>query len=284
MVKILLTFLLFFSLSKAENIGLVEEVKVKDVLTSKIQSFVGEESYKTNKAYINIIFSPKADYFNGERIDSVKIIHTLKENGLLNLYFNKPKNLKLNFKTSGSPLFFVKIMSNTLRNIGYYRYVTKESNLNSREFSWSIQLTSEYATDPFTLESELKKSGCYIVDIEKHSAVDWTYTIDMRNGYLNIKKLAQNQEIKLKRSLYAHWLNISDITRLEIKSSRRNHWYPKISYYDKSLHLLKVISDDTKRRKIILNIPKYATYIKISDIYTLKNIRDPLILRAVNSL
>ena len=283
MVKSLLTFLLIVSLSFSNELAKVEEIVKEDLLTLKISSFIDKATYKQNRAYIDIIFSPKSDYFSGERVDSVKIIHTLKENGLLNLFFKKPTELKLNFKTSGSPLFFIKIMGNSLRNIGYYRYVTKESNLNNSEFTWTIVLTSEYATDPTILQTELRKNGCNIVDIEKKSATEWTYTVDMRAGHLNVEVLKSGSEVKLKRSLYAHWLDVSEITRLEIYSSHRNNWYPKISYYDSSLHLLKVISKDTKRTKIILNMPRCASYIKISDIYTLKNVKDALILKPTGS-
>ncbi len=283
MVKVFLAFLLFTTLSFAENNVSVEEVIGLDPLSMKISSFIDEDVYKKNRAYIDIIFSPKSDYFHGDRVNSVKVIHTLKENGLLNLFFKKPTTLKLDFKTSGSPLFFVKIMGNTLRNIGYYRYVTTESNLNNMEFTWSIGLSSEYATDPVILQNELKKSGCDIIDIEKISATEWTYVIDMRDGHLDVDVLESGKEVKLKRSLYAHWLDVSKITRLEIKSTARNNWYPNISYYDSSLHLLKVISRDTKRTKITLNMPRCASYIKISDIYTLKNIKDALILNPAGS-
>jgi len=292
MVKIFLSFLLFIYISSScasDNMPLiednitVEEIQNISLLDSKIETFIGKDKYMRNKAYIDIIFAPKVKYFRGKNIDSVKVISTLKENGLLNLFFKKPTTINLNFKTSGSPLFFVKIMGNSLRNIGYYRYVTKESILDNREFTWSITLISEYATDPLILQKELRKSGCYVVDIEKNSAIDWTYVIDMRDAHLNVKKLDVNEELKLKRSIYADWLDISNITRLEIISSRRNHWYPRISYYDNSLHLLKVVSQDRKRRKIILNIPKNAKYIKISDIYTLKNLKDGLVLKASGS-
>jgi len=280
MVKIALSFFLLISFSFANEIAIqnVVEIKEIDLLSLKIQTFIDEDVYKQNKAYIDIIFSPKSNYFRGDRVDSVKVIHTLKENGLLNLFFKKPTNLELSFRTSGSPLFFIKIMGNTLQNIGYFRYVTKESTLNNTEFRWNISLISEYATDPLILQNELSKSGCEIVDIQKKSDTEWIYVIDMRDGHLNVKSLKNAQEIKLKRSLYAHWLDVSSITRLEILSSRKNRWYPKISYYDSSLHLLKVISKNKKMRKMVLNIPRSAKYIKISDIYTLKNVRDSLVL------
>lgn len=277
MVKVFFTLLLLFTFAFSS------EKYEEDLLTLKIKTFIDSSVYESNRAYIDIIFSPKSDYYTKDRIDSVKIVTTLKENGLLNLFFKKPRELKLSFKTSGSPLFFVKIMGDTLRNIGYYRYVTRESNLNSSEFIWSISLKSEYATDPLILQRELQKSGCTVVDLQRNSPTDWSYTIDMRDGHLSLDSLKAGKKNILKRSLYAHWLNISKIKKLAIRSSSRNSWYPYIAYYDSSLHLLKVIKKDKKTRKITLNIPRYAEYIKISDIYTLKNIKDELVLDPIGS-
>lgn len=295
MVK-LFAFLLFLSLAlfaeipgtKVEHtpVSLEDETKLVDIeslLTQKIKTFVSEESFVKNKDFIKLIFSPESNFYRQERVDVVKVVQTLKENGLLNLFFEKPQELKLSFRTSGSPLFFVKIMGDTLRNIGYYRYVTAESNLDSSEFTWTIVLTAEYATDPLILQKELEKSGCGIIDLVKKSSTEWEYSINMSDGYLNIPSLVNNEELPLKRSLYAHWLDISSVQNLSIKSSHRDSWYPKISYYDKQLHLLKVVEKDKKTRSIFLLIPKGAKYIKISDMYTLKNVKDNLILTPTGS-
>lgn len=278
MVKIVSIFLLISSLLFAEEVR-----KEDSELLQKVAKFVSESSFTKNKEFIKLIFSPQEDYYVQDRVDIVKIIKTLKENGLLNLFFDKPQELKLSFKTSGSPLFFVKIMGDTLRNIGYYRYVTVESNLNASEFTWVISLNSEYATDPQILQEELSKSGCNITDVRRNSATDWDYSVDTSNGYLNAEILENELDINLKRSLYAHWLNVSKIKNLVISSSGRDSWYPRIAYYDKQLHLLKVIKKDEKTRILSLEIPKYAKYIKISDIYTLKNVKDDLVLKPSGS-
>ena len=274
MVKIFSIFLLLSSLLFSN-----EAVQEESALIQKIKTFVSEESFSKNKEFIKLIFSPKTDYYIQERVDVVKIVETLKENGLLNLFFDKPQELKLSFKTSGSPLFFVKIMGDTLRNIGYYRYVTVESNLDASEFTWIISLNSEYATDPQVLQQELSKSGCNITDIQRNSNNDWGYSVDMSNGYLNIETLEDSIDITLKRSLYAHWLSVSKVKNLVINSSFRDSWYPRIAYYDKQLHLLKVIKQNSKTRTLSLQIPKCAKYIKISDMYTLKNVKDDLVLK-----
>ncbi len=274
MVKIILSFVFLFSLSYAQESFESEDSNV----TLKIKSFLDERVYEQNRDFINVIFDPQSDYYENERVDVVKVVQTLKENGLLKLFYTSPKEIHLNFKTSGSPLFFVKLMGDTLRNIGYYRYVTIASNLSSSEFTWSISLTSEYATDPLVLQKELQKSGANIIDIDRNSITEWTYVVDMGNSFLNLTQLEDGIEQKLKRSLYAHWLNCEKVKRLKIVSSRRNNWYPYIAYYNSSLHLLKIIKEDTRYRSIKLEIPKEAKYIKISDSYSLKNVKDELTL------
>ncbi len=271
MVKHLLLLLLLLNTAFALKIDSKNEE-----VTLKIKSFLNEKTYENNKEFIDVIFEPKSAFFVNERVNSVKVIETLKENGLLELFFNAPRDLKLNFKTSGAPLFFVKIMADTLRSIGYYRYVTTASNLDASEFTWNINLTSEYATDPLILDKELTKRGCKIIDITMNSLSEWTYAIDISNGHLNVEELTANQNVKLKRSRYAHWLDISKIKELTIRSSRKNSWYPSIAYYDNSLHLLKVTKKNNISRKIHLHIPQNSKYIKISDLYTLKNVRDSL--------
>lgn len=276
MVKIFLVFLLFFSFSYAKETKIAEN---EDLLTRKIKSLIDPSVFAKDRAYIDIIFSPKSDYYsNNGKVDSVKVIQTLKANGILKLFFKVPRELNLSFKTDGTPLFFVKIISDSLRNIGYYRYITNESNLKDSEFTWNISLTSEYATDPMILNQELKKSGCEILDVTRESATDWTYIIDMKNAKLNTATLEEGVELQLKRSLYSYWLDVSKIKKIQISSSHRNSWYPYIAYYDKSLKLLRVIKIDTKKSNITLDMKEDTHYIKISDIYTLKNIKDDLVL------
>ena len=280
MVKVVLSFLLFVSFLSANNDILVEK---EDLLTKKIKSFMDQELYEKNRKFIEIIFSPKSNFYKNSSVDIVKIVATLKDNGLLKLFFDRPQELNLHFKTDGSPLFFVKLMSDSLRNMGYYRYVTTASSSDGLEFTWSISLDSEYATDPLILQKELLKNGCKIVDITRISPTEWTYVINLTDGSLNFYKLRPAQKIALKRSLYAHWLNVEDVDRLIITSSLRNHWYPYIAFYDTSLGLIKVLKRDKRSKRIIVHIPKFAKYIKISDIYTLKNLKDELIINPISS-
>jgi len=283
--KALLSFLLLFVIFTYDGIA-QESMNVADALTLseddpvtlKIKSFIDEDTYRNNEDFINVIFDPKSAYYINERVDAVKVIQTLKDNGLLKLFFKSPQKFHLTFKTNGSPIFFVRIMDDVLSGIGYFRYVTSSALLNESEFSWTIELTSEYMTDPLILQTALQKNGCEIIDITRKNAKEWSYVIDMSRGELNVPSLIAGKEVHLRRALYAHWFNVSGICGLKIKSSRRNHWYPYISYYDASLHLVKLLKLNKVHKKISLAIPKNAKYMKISDLYTLKNLRDGLVL------
>ncbi len=271
MVKIALLLLCLLSFSHAQ-----------DLLMQKIQNLVNPKTFTKDKAFIETIFSPKSAYYKEDgRVDSVKVIKTLKENGILNLFFKTPREMNISFKTQGEPLLFIKIMSDSLQNIGYYKYMTKESSFENPEFVWKINLTSEYAADPLILAQELEKNSCKIVDVVRENESDWSYTIDMQKAKLNVATLEGGVELSLKRSLYAYWLDISKIATLDIVSSLRNEWYPYVAFYDKSLRLLSVIKMDTKKTNITLEINPEAYYIKISDIYTLKNIKDDLVLTPI---
>ncbi len=251
----------------------------KEEVESKVRSLIGEDAYLQNKAFIELIFSPAEKFIHNDRVDAVAVIDTLKENGLLKLFFKKPLPIELSFITNGSPLFFVKLIGDTLRDIGYYRFVTQSATYNSSEFVWSVRIVSEYVTDPMLLRQHLAKKGCEIIDISRKSDTRWAYTIDMSSAHLTVQTLQEGSETILKRSLLPFWLDISKIRRLRIISKGRNRWYPDIAYYDANLHLVKVIQRDKRSYDITLIIPKNAKYIKIADLYTMKNIKDPLVLK-----
>ena len=268
MVKIFFLVLFLFS-----------SLHAQDLLIKKIQNLVSPKTFAKDRAFIETIFSPKSEFYKDDgMVDSIKVIKTLKENGILNLFFQKPRDINISFKTNGESLFFIKIMSDALQNIGYYKYVTKESSLDGEEFVWKINLTSEYAADPIILSQELKKNGCQISDVVRENENDWSYVVDMKNARLDVSMLEGGVSFSLKRSLYAYWLDVSKIESVDITSSLRNDWYPYIAFYDKTLKLLSVIKLDTKKTNITLDINSDVRYIKISDIYTLKNIKDDLVL------
>ena len=141
-----------------------------------------------------------------------------------------------------------------------------------------MSIVSEYSADPMILQKELRKSGCEIVDIERKSPAKWVYVIDMQHAKLPVMSLLPEHIRKLRRSLEPYWLNVSQVRKIRFVSHGRNHWYPYLSFYDTHLHLVKVLQRDKRSYDISVVVPKTAVYLKIADIYTMKNIKDPIVL------
>ncbi len=245
----------------------------QEALDEKIISFIGEESYERNEDYIHINFKNVDSFYIKERINVVKVVETLEENGLLHLFFDAPQQYEMTFYSTGDPLFFVKLMGDTLRDIGYYRYVTKESVNDGSGFEWKISLEAEYVTDPVLLRKELATRGCEIIDIVRNSATDWHYNIDTSKAHLKVYKLKNGERKKYNRIQYAKWLDVADVKTIDIQSHRANFWYPYIALYDSSLRLLKVIKQDEETANFTVELPEETRYISVSDLYTITNIR-----------
>ena len=275
MVKIIVSFLLFFTVLNAG------EIDKKALLNEKIKLIVGEKVFIKHSSELKRIFSKTSRYYIKNRVNIMRVASRLRSTGYMKLRFREPKDLTISFKATTNPMFFVKIMSDTLRTIGYYRYVTTHSSLDNREFTWTITLKTESATNPVTLQNKLLQSSCKIVGIKRNSATNWEYTIDTSHARLNVKKLRRATVLKLKRSLYAHWLNVSKIKKLSIESGERNLWYPQVTYYDSSLHILKVYKKDKKTDKIVFRMPKNSVYMKISDMNSMKNLKDDLVFNPI---
>ena len=252
----------------------------QEKLNNKIQSLLGENTYARHVKFINIIFDDTPEFITNNRVDVAKVIQTLKDNGLLDLFFKKPQEMHLTFASSGNPLLFVKLMSDTLQSMGYYRFITDKAKQDESGFFWTIRLTSEYAIDPVLLKKALQKRGCDIVDIDRKTQTKWSYHVDVKNAYLMLKELKPYTERVLKKSLYEHWLNVKSTKSLVLWSLKGNNWYPYVSFYDKELHLLKVYKRDKRTKKITLNLPEDTRYVKIADLYSLKNIKQGLRVQA----
>lgn len=265
--------------ASAEQLEVEKPLTKKERLDAKIISFIGEESYERNRDYIHINFKNVNSFYTKENINVVKVVELLEENGLLHLFFKEPQQYEMTFHSTGDPLFFVKLMGDTLRDIGYYRYVTKESTNDESGFEWKISLEAEYVTDPVLLRKELATRGCEIIDITRNSATDWHYNIDTSKAHLKADTLTSGKTKKYKRLQYAKWLNVAHVKKITVTSHRANFWFPYIALYDSSLRLLKVIKKDEETKKLKFELPEETRYIRVSDLYTITNIRYGLVFK-----
>lgn len=257
------------------SVFLVLSLNANEALNEKIENLIGANSYKTHKNLINFIFKQDYKYTTVDGLNYQAILKTLKDNGLLNLAFNSPKDIEITFKSSTNPLKSLKILKDTLKSLGYYYYFTKHMSYDGQsDLTWTIKLKTEAAIDPLILSDELSKHDCKILDISKEFEDKWVYELDTEEATLqNAVYVSNNEKVVFTKPLSPYFIKIDKASQINISSRTLNKWLPYVVFYDKHLNILKVSKRDKTYRRLNLSIPENTKYIKISDLYTLFNIK-----------
>lgn len=262
MVKVLVVLVAFFTFIQANS------------LHSELENILGQNSYYAKKKFLNILFKDKEKYRIGSQVDIHKVLLTLKENNLMHLDFKKNRNLYLTFATKqNNPLIFMKMIHNSLNALGYSVPETQKVMRDSSGFLYKVSIKTSSAVDPVLFAEELKKQGCYISKMKRYSKTNWRYNININNIDIVQRDIPYKQKIKLKRPLNPYWIDIEGARNLVLNSSRANSWHPYIVFYDRDLKILDTISKEIKSYNERLTVPRSAKYVKISDIYTLENLK-----------
>ena len=240
-----------------------------------VEELVDKDSFRQHRSLINKIFEDNRKFMNRDNVNIISILKKLKNNGILKLFLDQPQSIQISFKGANNPIFFMKLISDSLQDLGYFKYRVLEATRNSDGFIWTIEFISDYILDPTLLYSSLAKKGCRIVDINRNALLQWSYSIDTTNAILNVQQVEKNQNLRLKTPVFDYWLKIKNGKTIEF-SSIANKWHPYISFYDEKLFLIEVFKDDKKRTKLKLNIPKSTKYIKVTDMYLLNNLKNGL--------
>ena len=269
MVKKVLPALLFSSLLFAEG------------LMDRVRSLMDESSYESHKKLIALLFEDEEAFRKGSSFDMVKVATTLEENGLLTLMLPSARQIELTFEYGGeNPLFFVKLIGDTLRNMGLSFVLTKRAVLNKNGFVWTVMFESKMVPDPVLIAKRLEKNSVGITELERLDAARWRYGIDMSNARIDAKVMEAGSVEKIVRPVRPVWIDVSRIKRLVVRELPGSHWYADVVVYDKMLHILSMKQNDTRTHYLSLKLPPDAVYVKIGDRFTLENLRSGLKLTA----
>ncbi|XPV68400.1 MAG: hypothetical protein ACNI25_13990 [Halarcobacter sp.] len=242
--------------------------------TQRIVNIIGYDEYRVNKGLIDYLFSNEQQYYTNGMINYIEVMEKLQENGLLKISFNTPMDVSITFHINQDPIKSLKIISNSLKSLGYYHYFTKELTYDEEQnIIWTINLKTEAAIDPLMLSKELYENRCYIFDIKKEGLTKWLYTIDTANSILSdAKKITTSEKVTFRKPLKPYLLEIENGNRLDIISKPGNQWFPYVVFYDEHLNILEIVKENNEKKGMKLSIPSYTKYIKIEDIYSLSNI------------
>ena len=256
-------------------IFLATNILFADVVISKVKAFMGSSEYSKKRSLIGILFQNRGAYrINRNRADSVKIIRVLKQNGLIKLFLKSPRTLTVNFNaTSSNGLMFIKVITDSLNSLGYNFFLTKKLQKKDKKLTWSITLNTAHILDPVLFAKALSKRGTKIVDISNSSIVNWSYTLNSAYSKLSGLKLDTDRYINLKKPLDDYFLDVKHTREIKITANNYDRWYPYIVFYDNNLKIIEHFNSEQRMKKFSIAIPKNTRYIKVSDNYTLDNIK-----------
>ncbi|QOG12567.1 hypothetical protein [Arcobacter sp. FWKO B] len=252
-----------------------------DVLHNKIINLIGQNDYNRNKNIINVLFNDRNKFFLGGELKVVAVLEELKNNGLLKLNFNDPKDFILEFEIVDKSINGIYVVNSVLNKLGYYYYFTQNVQKDSTQnlLKWDIILNTEYIVDPVLLSNEFSKNQVKIVDVTKKEHNIWTYRLDMKVSRVpDTIKVSTNEKISLQKPLKPYMIEIGDAKELNVTSKRLDNWFPYIIFFDEMLRPLYIISKNERYSGLKSAIPDGTKYIQIGDLYNLVNIKRGLTL------
>ncbi len=271
MVKYLLTlFLLVMTLQAAS-------------LFDQIQNITGKNSYIANKKIIHILFKDTGGYYRQGHLNYLKLLRVLRENQLLNVRLSRSSQITLSFATRQKyPVAFIRLVRTALTDQGYSHIDIQKVIHDKSGFMYKVSVYSDTAPDPIMIAENFAAKGADLIGIKRFSVANWRYFVDISHLNLVPKKLPVRKSVQLSRPLEPYWINVSGIGHVRLTASRANSWYPRIVFYNRYLKVLRNVSKDRKSYNLRLNVPRDAMYMKVSDMYTLENLRRGLTIYLSN--
>lgn len=237
-------------------------------LNQKALNLLGKDKYYTNKGLIDFILKDS-------NITYTSMVEKLKRNNLLDLKFNKKKQLNITFKLNDSSSKSMIITKKVLKSLGYYKTVTKNLEFLDNSIIWDFTIETKAAIDPLYISKAFNKRNSYIRDIIKEGENKYTYYIDTSKAKFFRTYQFENGSnvLSLKKISKGYFLAVNENEKLNIQSIAGNRWHPNIVFYDDKLNIIEIQNSDNFTKNLSLKVPENTKYLKINDLYSLNNLR-----------
>lgn len=247
-----------------------------DIIEEKIASLVDDESLKTHRKLLDVLFQYEDEFVdeNG-RADVIKIVKILKENGLLRIFYKDPTRVRAKFISDMYPLFMMKALSDSLNKLGYHYLLTNRLVRETDRTEWTIAYKSEHAIDPLMLAGELEKYNIRIGNIINRQN-DWEYLLQTDKPVLleTHRLVSDANETTYNDPRGEYWFHVDEnASKAIIKSRYPDLWHPYIICYNDNLNILKIYKRDRSTRSLKLTMPPETTYLKLTDMFTSDNLK-----------
>jgi len=234
-----------------------------------IKNLIGEEKFNTYNELLKPVLNETS---------LVKTLEFLQNNGLLDIFFDKPKIIHPTFIfTSNNPIFNTKTLYSVLNSLGYYYFYPVKISKN-QNYKITLEMKSAHYIDPLLFTKTIQQRGCIVTSIIKKQ--NYIYTINCDDEHLDTLKIVK-KTIKLLNAKGIYWLSPNDFHQIMITTSKYDNWYPYIVLYDKNLNILNIIAKLNPQKTIYLNIPPECKYIKITDNFSKENFKRGIYIKGI---
>ena len=237
--------------------------------------FMGPSAYQTQRNLVRILFSDKEAFIDPKSGEphAIKILETLKENGLLNLFYPDTKSITITFSAKEHPMLFMRIVNESLQSIGYSYYLTRHIRQDGDGIQWTIGVSTQHLVDPVLLSRQIEARGAKIQNVIRQGEWEWHYQINTHDAKPKIEPYGLNTTIALGKPIQPYWVNVSDASKMRLRSHAADKWFPSIVFFDATLHIIEEVRYEDARSSLHVSIPENAVYAKIEDRFTLDNIK-----------
>lgn len=236
---------------------------------------MGETAYRSQKNLVKIVFGDQAQYKDEltGKPNALKVIKTLKENGLIQLFFKEAQMLELSFYAPNDPLLFMRVINESLEAMGYSYYLSQKMIKNDEGVTWTISLSTQHVVDPVMLSKQLELRGCMMDDIIKEGETTWHYALNTLGAGVKVEGLELDTTVALGKPIKPYWVDVKEARQLSLRAHPADHWFPQVAFFDERLQLIREVRLEENRTKLKVSVPDNAVYAKIEDRYTLDNIK-----------
>ena len=226
---------------------------------SKIENLMGKEKFTTYNS----------------------LLSKLKNNGLLELFFDKAKIIHTKFIfIGGENILNTKLLNNSLKILGYYYFYPSEIEKNGKKFILNIEFKSEHFIDPISLIDEMNSRGCKVLDVYKEKG-DFTYKVSCQTPNIKEANKLLDTNKRYIKAQGVYWFETNNFSKINIKTRKIDYWHPSVWFYDDKLKLINNVKINKKIKYLTLNIPNDCKYIKIMDIYSGGNFKRGIIIKGL---
>ena len=244
----------------------------------KVENLMGSGNFNTYNKLLSKIFTINDT-------DVYDIVKKLKNNGLLDLFFDKAKIIDTKFSfINDNNILNSKILNDSLKSLGYYYFYVSEVEYKNNKLNLNIECKSEHYIDPVSLIDDMKIRGCEVLDLNRSDDGNFNYKFDCSNGIIKEAHILDDNNQRYINASGVYWIenNITNpYAKIEIKTKKLDYWHPSVWFYDKELNLLNNIKLNKKTTLLTLKIPAGCKYIKITDIYSVENFKRGIIVKGL---